>query len=188
MSQGSFFDANQYVRPFAAPPVLHQPPRLHWGWVLALSAVTLGVFGMIWLLVQARWAKRVRGHGRAFWWALAYLLYIPGAFVLGGIVGLICAAAHVPFSQVSGALQLIVRAAGYGIYIWTIFTLRSELASSPINLPLGGIMTFFFGPIYFQYHLYDYGELGGSEVVGLGLSSFPATPPVEPMSSVDLNP
>jgi hypothetical protein len=38
----------------SAPPVYRSfpaPPRLHWGIVLVLSFITLGIFGRVWLLV-----------------------------------------------------------------------------------------------------------------------------------------
>ena len=37
------------------------PPRLHWGWVCLLSFITLGLFGMAWLIVQSCWLRKVRG-------------------------------------------------------------------------------------------------------------------------------
>ncbi|HEY9137017.1 MAG TPA: hypothetical protein VIM67_02015, partial [Terriglobus sp.] len=39
--------------------------------------------------------------------------------------------------------------------IATAFVLRAELRSDPVDLSLNGVLTFFFGPVYFQYFLED---------------------------------
>jgi hypothetical protein len=46
----------------------------------------------------------------------------------------------------------------------TIYSIRNELQThynriEPIGLQLGGIMTFFFSFLYFQYHLYKIAQL-----------------------------
>src|SRR5580698_977623 len=96
----------------SAPPVYRSfpaPPRLHWGIVLALSIVTLGFFGMIWMPVQAHWVKKVTGNSKPFWWCLAYLLSLPfffaGAVALGATLGLMGrgALAH----EISGTIGLV---------------------------------------------------------------------------------
>ena len=48
--------------------------------------------------------------------------------------------------------------------------LKGALESSPIRIPLQGLATFFFGPIYFQYHLQDYSVEGklGEQLSGFG--------------------
>ena len=40
--------------------------------------------------------------------------------------------------------------------IANLYVLRYELEGKPVSLTLSAIMTFFFGPIYFQYHLRDF--------------------------------
>jgi hypothetical protein len=49
-----------------------------------------------------------------------------------------------------------VRIVMYALWILTLYMLHNELSAQPIGIPLNGVATFFFGPIYFQYHLYDY--------------------------------
>ena len=41
----------------------------------------------------------------------------------------------------------------FGIYLVTVFALQQELEDTIPSLRLSGVMTFLFGPIYFQYHL-----------------------------------
>jgi cytochrome c-type biogenesis protein CcmE len=48
---------------------------------------------------------------------------------------------------------LVLYACVPGLWIATVFALRGELIADPINMPLGGVMTFILGPVYFQYHL-----------------------------------
>jgi len=65
-----------------------------------------------------------------------------------------------------GVLGIVV------LWIATVFTLRAELSESPIDIPLGGVMTFLFGPIYFQYFLHDYetgygGKRAADGILGL---------------------
>lgn len=105
----------------SAPPlrrVLPQPPRLHWRWVLALSILTLGVFGSVWLFVQANWIRKMReGKSTAFWVALAYMLWLPVVFALSFFLGAI--AAVMPSAAGSGLLGLwgpVVRFGSLGLY------------------------------------------------------------------------
>jgi hypothetical protein len=134
-----------------------QPPRLHWGLVLALSLVTLGLFGVVWLFVQAIWVKRVTGRNKAFGWTLAYLLYLPAMLFLGIVGGLVAVATSTPVESITEPLQLFARLAGIILYLFAAFTLKGELEADPVGVPLGGVMTFLFAPVYFQYFLYDYG-------------------------------
>jgi hypothetical protein len=42
------------------------------------------------------------------------------------------------------------------LYVAAAFTLKGVLEERPIDIPLGGVMTFLLAPTYFQYHLFDY--------------------------------
>jgi hypothetical protein len=41
-------------------------------------------------------------------------------------------------------------------YIGGAFSMKNALEAEPIDIPLGGVMTLLFAPLYFQYHLHDY--------------------------------
>jgi hypothetical protein len=61
--------------------------------------------------------------------------------------------------DIAGVLDtvtLIMRILLFVLWVVVAYTLKGELESSPIKIPLSGIMTFFFGSVYFQYHLFDY--------------------------------
>ncbi len=126
----------------ASQPQYVAPPHLHWGWVFFLSLITLNIFGVIWLIVQANWTKRVRRGGKAFYWAIAYLCLLVFDFILA----ILLPASTVEWMRLPMAVA----------WLFAIYTLRSELENEPIGLTLGGIMTFFFSVLYFQYHLQDY--------------------------------
>jgi hypothetical protein len=145
------------------------PPRLHWGWILALDLLTRGFFGVIWLIVQANWVRSVRGSSVAFGFSLAHICGYPFLFAIGIAAGLMGASSD---SNVVGLLTIVGGITMAILWLATVFTLRSELSAEPIDIPLGGIMTFFFGPLYFQYFLRDYKASGSRSAADgvLGLS------------------
>jgi hypothetical protein len=163
----------QYAYP-SAPPVYRAfpaPPRLHWAWVLLLSILTFGIFWMVWMVVQARWVKKATGNARPFGWALAYLLYIP-VIVLAAAAG----AVILTFTSRSGMIPDfsnhvadLARVFSFLLYIASVYMLKSALESPLIRIPLHGLATFFFGPVYFQYYLQNYKVEGK---VGEQLSGF----------------
>jgi len=142
------------------------PPRLKWGWVFALSVVTFGAFNHVWLIVQSRWSDKVRGGSTSF------MLSILNASFYVIMQTLSLSEKHV---LPPGTLRTIVAIAGgftalvqVILYFCTVFVLRSELQKEPIGIPLGGLMTFLFGTVYFQYFLSDYGgSISGSGSLGL---------------------
>ena len=132
-----------------------EPPRLHWGWLLAGDLLTRGLFGIVWLLVEAHWVRKVRGgQSKAYVWAILQLVALPLLFLLAVVAGFVGVVA--PHAAGPGVLFGLLMIGFVVLRIGALFALRSELEESPINIPLSGVMTFFFGPIYFQYHLRDF--------------------------------
>ena len=119
------------------------PPRMHWALVLLLSIVTVGLFYMVWMILQANWAKKVSGQGKALTLAMAYA----GIAVLAMVLNL---------SSPGSSLTMLLGLANLVTYFLAIFALRAQLQAPPINLSLSGVMTFFFGAIYFQSQLSNY--------------------------------
>jgi hypothetical protein len=145
------------------------PPRLHWGWVLALNILTRGFFGFVWLIVQANWVRKVRGESIAFALAIVHLLFYPGLFAMAFIAGMMGATKGSPLVT---AMIVVGVVTAIALWVATVFRLRSELSQDPIDIPLGGVMTFLFGPIYFQYFLHDYetgygGKRAADGILGL---------------------
>jgi hypothetical protein len=146
----------------SAPPVVRavpDPPRLHWGVVFALSVITLGYFSSIWFIVQSMWVRKVYGRSKALPWAIVNACILPVFFVFAFGAGIIGVLAHQDVDAIQSVIAIVttfVRVLIFVAFIVTAYTLRGELEATPIRIPLGGVMTFFFGAIYFQYHLFDY--------------------------------
>jgi hypothetical protein len=175
-----------YAYPSSPPVVRVLPPpvRLHWAIVLVLNLVTRGVFGAVWLLVQAYWVKRVRGSSNAFVWSIVHLCAYPVLFFVAIVVGIAMAVLHMDSTAsagIVGTLMILVFFAIVVLYFGTVYTLRSELEELPIGLTLGPIMTFFFGTVYFQYHLqsFSFDQVNTTPGSALGLNAVPVIVPVE---------
>jgi hypothetical protein len=127
------------------------PPGLHWGLVLLLSTITFGIFGWIWMFVQASFVRRIRPESKAL---IYYAISLPGL-----IVGAVFVEALKPVSpDVTKSLSGLVQMAFWVLLIVGHYSLRSSLEEyytqvENIQLQLSGVMTFFFNTIYFQYHL-----------------------------------
>jgi hypothetical protein len=121
------------------------PPRLHWILVLVLSVVTLGFFADIWFIVQAVWVKKFDEESKAL------PLYV-GGFVLSLFAEVL------PKLGAATPLTAVFWVAAIALDLFGSFNLRDSLAFYLSNLEgrpryLNGMMTIFFGPIYFQYHM-----------------------------------
>jgi ABC-type multidrug transport system permease subunit len=141
---------------------LPAPPRLHWGVVFALSVVTIGLFGMIWMVVQASWVKKATRNAKPFWWCLAYLLSLPTIYLVAIGGGVLIALLHRQemMADFIVTLSTVIRIGMFVLYIVAAYSLKGGLEAEPIGIPLTGIMTFFFSATYFQYHLFDYNVEG----------------------------
>lgn len=104
---------------FAAP----MPPDFHWALVLLLGVVTLGLFSIVWLCVEAGFVKKLKPSSD---------------FIVFLVLGLI------PFLGVIFAI--------IGIFKMRDVIQEYYNTIEPINLRLSGVMTFFFALLYFQYH------------------------------------
>jgi len=121
------------------------PPRMHWAWVLLFSLLTGCVFWYVWCYVQARWVQRVQGRSFAYGWTIICIVLSS----ISVLVDLVKLAAKHQLTARGDHFEGIL----FGIYLVTIFALQDELEGAIPNLRLSGVMTFFFGPIYFQFHL-----------------------------------
>ena len=126
------------------------PPNLHWFVVLILSITWIFVF--IWAMVQASFARKIDPSSNALWalilWTAASiaLLVFDIQLVLGNV-----AQSNAPLALVCAVGVLICYLAG-------VFSIRRSMLNyyntiEPIQLNLSGVMTFFFGIYYLQYHM-----------------------------------
>lgn len=136
--------------PFAGSPM---PPDLHWALVILFSAITFGIFGLVWAFRQAAFIKKIDPASKA----VTYLVLN----LLGAIVAVVLAFTAVGASTDTMAEIGLVELALYVILlvmgIVMVFSMRKSMFTyyntvEPIGLQLSGVMTFFFTLIYFQYH------------------------------------
>jgi hypothetical protein len=130
-----------------SPGGVAPPPSLHWGLVLLFSVITCGIFSMAWMFVQAVWVKKVDPESRAI-----PVLAVGVAFGVAFAV----AAARAQ-GEAKEALNMLGNLAQVVAFVTAYFSMRSSLEGyfnedEPIGLRLNGLMTFFFGLFYFQYH------------------------------------
>jgi hypothetical protein len=128
------------------------PPNLHWGLVLLFGVLTLGFFNAAWGIVLSHWMRKVNPESKSviYYWTYGIIL------VLIFFTSFTSAALHANLSAIAGLLQL-------GSIVMSLvarYSLRGCLEdhfnfAEPMGLQLSGVMTFFFGDIYFQYHLND---------------------------------
>lgn len=133
-------------------------PNLSWVLVLLISVLTCSLFMFIWNLVIAAWLKRVQPNATS-------LFYYAGA----GALALVQFTVTFNLSMhhaVSPGLHLYTDhplSSLLGLVVWVLrlvarFSQRASLEEhfngpEPIGLRLNPVLTFFFGGIYFQYHL-----------------------------------
>jgi hypothetical protein len=140
-------------RPAAPRPadVAPMPPSLHWLLVLALSLLTLGIFGWVWMFVQAAWVRKFDGGSRAT------ALLVVGLFtaMFGGYVASVVRAGN----QETGALvELLGTLAAAFFLIMAAFKMRESIEHhfthlEPMSVSINPLLTFLFTFIYLQYHL-----------------------------------
>src|SRR5579883_534825 len=142
---------------------LYPPPSLHWGLVLLFAIFSCGIFRWIWIFVEAAWVKRVRPSSKVL---ILYGFGLAG-YLLGGFAGGFLGALHSLQPDVIGAyrgVQVLFIIAGWIVKLIGHFTMRSDIEDyynreEPIGLELSGVMTFFFGSLYFQYHFTRINEM-----------------------------
>jgi hypothetical protein len=132
-------------------PRFHKPPNLYWGFVLLFNVLTGGMFAIIWDIVQAAWLRKLEPTCKSL-----YYYILADACAIGSLDIVFSAYDHTNPGRV--AYQLIV-ACGVLVLIGR-FSFRASIVRhfngpDPMGLSLSGVMTFFFGGIYFQYHIND---------------------------------
>ena len=147
------------------------PPDLHWALVLVIAMVT-GIFGWIWMFIQAGYVKKIDPTSRARLFLIFGLVAILAQFVAtivmaAGMAVAGAAAADSPERALGGVmagamagifLVAILALAAVIFMLSAVFGMRRSLVTyfntvEPIGLRLSGVMTFFFNFLYFQYHL-----------------------------------
>jgi hypothetical protein len=135
----------QAVSSFANTPV---PADLHWALVLLITIVTCGLFGWAWLFVEAAYVRKIRpsSHG------LLFSVFGFGVWLIGACINGYNRAIHGTSSP-----NWFFSIVAFALVIVALFQMKSDLedyynSEEPIHLQLNGVMTFFFGTLYFQHH------------------------------------
>jgi hypothetical protein len=142
-------------------------PNLNWGLVLLFSFFTCGLFMFIWNLILSAWMKRVQPNSKAilYYVAGAILLFCQFAAGSHSRMQIYQPGVHWWVTYYTGhPLRNILGLAAWIVRIIARFTMRANLEEhfngpEPVGLSLSGVMTFFFGGLYFTYHLNRINEL-----------------------------
>ena len=137
------------------------PPDFHWALVLLLSAFTGGVFGFVWVLIQANFARKIDAASKA---TIYYILGIVAMLVYIIMYFSAVAAAisnNMQMTDAIGATAAIAMLFALGGWIFLLagaYSVRASMLKyyntvEPIQLQLSGVMTFFFSTLYLQHHL-----------------------------------
>ena len=148
-----------YAPPYGAP-AYDAPPNLSWGLVLLFGFLTCTFFMYIWNLILAVWANRIAPGSKVLILYIAATVLMVLQVFAGARVNIMLGGLHQHQNfdpHVNGPY------AGIVLVCWVVrliarFTMRNTLEQhyntvDPIGLRLSGGMTFFFGGVYFQYHL-----------------------------------
>ena len=142
------------------------PPNLNWGLYTLFAIITCTLFSKVFTVVQAAWLKRVQPNSNAL---LSYGIQY-GIMILTIVVR---AATHTLVQTTGPQIGFGAGIGAYAhqnpvvnllnlLYLIMIFVSRFVMRASmeehfntvePIGLRLSPVMTFFFGGIYFQYHI-----------------------------------
>jgi len=134
--------------------VYPDPPNLHWALVLVISIFTCGLFGVVWNFVQATWMRRVNPRSNALFFYIGYVVVSFGGSFLR--VGMMAASGF--RNHYTGIIGIPVTVIWFVLLELAFFDMKRSMEEhfngpEPVGLTLSPVMTFFFGPLYFQYHM-----------------------------------
>jgi len=136
--------------PVTAKPILEMKRFSAWG-VFGLSMITLGIYFMYWMYTRLHKINTLSKVAKANITALYAYIVIT---IINNAGQLFIDEIPEMAAMIIGVLGLV----GFVIYLITIFSTRKAL-SEVINegseepVKLGGVLTFFFSAIYFQYKI-----------------------------------
>ncbi len=137
--------------PVAAWEQLPAPPNMHWAVVLLLSICTCGIFATVWLLILASFIKKIDVESKA-------LIYLLIQVACSWVIPIVISIAGADTNSGMLALSPLASLAGLVFYLVAIFQMKGSLQDFYLNRfgyvhGISGVMTFFFAPYYFQYHI-----------------------------------
>ena len=117
--------------------------------MLLFTLLTLGVFYIVWVFIQATWIKKIDPKSNAMAMMVIYIVLV--------MVGELISRANAEGSPAAAAGGLLVLI-GTVVSIVGIFSMRRSMLDyydkvEPIGLRLSGALTFFLGVFYLQHHM-----------------------------------
>ncbi len=125
------------------------PPRLHWALLLLFTVLTLGVFYLVWMFVQAAWVRKIDPASNAMTLFIVDMVL----FVAGEAVA--AAGGEGSNGETAGTLLVL---AGIVVFVVGTYSIRRSMinhynSAEPIGLRLSAALTFFLGLLYLQHHM-----------------------------------
>jgi hypothetical protein len=171
-------DQPSLIAPPLTSPQYPAPPLVHWSALLIVAIIAGVLFDRLlpdsaadfavtllwgaWVIYLCLWIRKLDANSKAFLWALASIA-----------VALACDAFNLPQNPSSVMIWISygLEISDFGLGIAVAFVIRAELQDhynnrEPIGLHLGGVMTFFFSYLYFQYHLYEIAQFKKRQAEG----------------------
>ena len=141
------------VLPSAGTNAYPMPPNMHWAVVFLLSIFTCGIFGLVWLFIEANFVKKLDPRSKG---VTMFALYL-GLYFVGIITGVVGAFASDDLKIVGSLFSALAYIGALVCMLIGVFDMRKSLEThynsvEPMGLKLRGVMTFFFHFLYFQYH------------------------------------
>lgn len=134
------------------------PPNLNWVIVVVATIFTCGLFGLVWLFIEAAWFKKLDPQSKGQKFLIFYLVGYLGVMVLSfGGMGVSVAMPDSSLGALISGLGSLLSLGLLVLYILAVFNMKASLEgyfnnTEPINLRLNPILVIFFAVFYFQYH------------------------------------
>lgn len=136
-------------------------PNLNWGIVLLIDVFTCGLFQHVWNIIVAAWVRKVQPNSNTLFLYIGVVVVLVIYFLVSiptQIAAMHTAMANpgtTPRPNIIGGLIALVL---WVLRLVTRFMQRASLEEhfntvENVGLKLNPVMTFFFGGLYFQYHL-----------------------------------
>jgi hypothetical protein len=146
----------------ATPGAYDPPPNLNWVLLMVITFFTCSLFAYIWSIVLSAWMNRVAPASKQ--------LYLGISVVVFGLVIEVANSHHTMHSTFDysngwhsqmyreNPIISVLQLCWLGLLIYARFNMRNWMERyyntvEPMGLRLSGVMTFFFGGLYFQYHM-----------------------------------
>ena len=157
-----------YNQPVTPALAYQDAPNLHWGLYTLFAWITCTLFSKVFTVVQAAWLHSVQPNSKALLsYGVQYGILILSMVVRAAthsIVNLTItdpSSVHSVFSTYYAHQNPVVSLLNFFYFIMIFvsrFVMRASLeehfnTAEPVGLQLNPVLTFFFGGIYFQYHL-----------------------------------